>query len=317
MHSRGLLLITAAALTVGLTACGSGPSQVGSAAIIGDKVIALDDVQSDLKWVLDNVPQVQQQQKQHKLDLVSRELVSRRIQHELIAIATRRESLQIDEREVTEMINGSGGEVEAAKQNGDTPAKIREVARDILLTQALGSHYFNKLSVTFDGVVIPVRAESGSSAKDRAQALARQIADNPARARDLMRTGAGPNAQVVVDQQVTPALTERTGGAAWAGGPLFGAKAGTVIAFTPEDDNGSWLVVQVHDRKVLDPAPTNTQGKPQTLYKLGQRVLSQLADEVGLKVNPRYGVWDPLAVNVAPRVEEATGVQIPVRRTTP
>ena len=52
---------------------------------------------------------------------------------------------------------------------------------------------------------------------------------------------------------------------------------------------------------------------PASLELIGLRLLQPLAEELGVQVNPRYGVWDPLAMRVVPE-DEATGMILVVNR---
>jgi hypothetical protein len=47
------------------------------------------------------------------------------------------------------------------------------------------------------------------------------------------------------------------------------------------------------------------------LAAIGQRLLQPLAEEVGVRVNPRYGVWDPVSMTVVSG-EQQVGAVLPL-----
>ena len=90
----------------------------------------------------------------------------------------------------------------------------------------------------------------------------------------------------------------------------FGTPAGRVLAFQPDPRQGTWVVVRVTERRHRAGADEARRWPPRldpaSLQLIGERLLQPLADELGVRVNPRYGVWDPLAMRVVPE-DEATG----------
>jgi hypothetical protein len=94
---------------------------------------------------------------------------------------------------------------------------------------------------------------------------------------------------------------------------LFGTPVGGVVSFQPNPQQASWIVFRVTDRR------TDVQSPPDALSSLsrtdltaiGQRLLQPVADEVGVRVNPRYGVWDPIRMQVVAEDERAGEVLLP------
>jgi hypothetical protein len=90
---------------------------------------------------------------------------------------------------------------------------------------------------------------------------------------------------------------------------LFGVKPGTVVAFPPSPDNARWMVAYVRDRRT-DAKPSGdssvSQLTPDVLLGIGQRVMQPFAEEIQVKVNPRYGVWDMTLMKVVPAGEAGT-----------
>jgi hypothetical protein len=46
------------------------------------------------------------------------------------------------------------------------------------------------------------------------------------------------------------------------------------------------------------------------LARIGERLLQPVAEQVGVRVNPRFGVWDPITLRVVPE-GEAGGAVLP------
>lgn len=304
----------ALAASFALTACGSGPSTANAAAVIGDDVIALDDVQDEIQWLLDNAPQAQQAQEQRRVDQVSSEILRSRVVHELLTVAERRERLTVDETEVDSLIDASGGVTEAAKNIAVEPSRVREVARDQLMLEELGARYQDRLSVHFVGAMI---TESSVEATDSetARELGRSIAADPQRAREIVRDGG----HQLVDQRISlsDALTQDPELAISA---VFGAEEGTVVVIQPSQQQPGWLVALVEQRSLRSGGGEKAEGEPvdpRLLYWVGLRQLQPIADELGVRLNPRYGVWDEAGMAPAPSEEEVTGYQWESRTVAP
>lgn len=306
-----------------LAGCSSGPSQTSAAAIIGDRSVDLGAVQHEIQWLLDNVPAAKQAQEQRKLDAESRKIVQGRVVHELVTIAAEREGLSIDERELAELIEGSGGVEEAAKAIHVEPERVRAVAGDQVLLEQLGRKYVDRLSVTLVGTMITEESPE-ATAKDQAVELGRKIAADPARAADIVRE----NGNQLIDQNTRIALASEIAEASKGGGTggeaaqiaadtatsaVFGTAAGSVLVAQPSEAQPGWLVALVNDRSTEQlPGAEGVaeQADPRLLYQVGVRLLQPIADEVGVRVNPRYGVWDPTAMSLAANENEVTGYQL-------
>ena len=64
-----------------------------------------------------------------------------------------------------------------------------------------------------------------------------------------------------------------------------------------------YYVVRIRDRSVEDGVLTAADLTPQDLggkFDLGALLLQPFAEQVGVTVNPRLGVWDPLTLQVVP-----------------
>ncbi|MEY7974044.1 hypothetical protein AB8O38_18780 [Saccharomonospora xinjiangensis] len=297
-----------------LTACGSGPDTANAAAVVGDRTIALDDVQTEIRWLLDNAPQAQEAQQQRKVDQISREIVRSRVVHELLGVAERREGLRIDEAQVDALIEGSGGLDAAARSIAVEPSRVRTVARDQLLLEELGTAYQNRLTVRYVGAMI-TGSDAGATDSEVAQELGRRIAADPGDVERIVRE----SGHQLIEQRMTlsDALTQDPELAISA---VFGAEQGSVVVIQPSQQQVGWLVALVEERTVRQTAteqPAEQQIDPRLLYWVGLRQLQPIADELGVEINPRFGVWDSAAVAPAASEDEVTGYQWESRTVQP
>lgn len=299
---RPIALLTALLAGLVLAGCGSGPSQVHSAAIVGDRSVPLDEVQQEVDWLLDNVPQAQQAQRQGKVDMFAREIVRGRVIHELAQLAVKREGVKADRGEIDELIRGSGGVDEVSRSAGVEPSRVRDLASDQVVLQELARKYIGNLSVNLVGTVIS-GDEPGNSAKEQATALGRRIADDPDRARAIARDAG----HQLVDEKLDFAETLQND-PELATSAVFGSQEGTVVVVQPSRQQAGWLVGLVDERRTTGQSDAvEPQVNPEYLYFAGLRMLQPLAEDVGVRINPRYGLWDEAALAPAPNEDELTG----------
>ncbi|MBB3050547.1 hypothetical protein FHS23_001542 [Prauserella isguenensis] len=299
---RPIALLTALLAGLVLAGCGSGPSQVHSAAIVGDRSVPLDDVQHEIDWLLDNVPQAQQAQRQGKVDMFAREIVRGRVIHELAQIAAKREGVKAGRGEIDELIRGSGGVDEVSRSAGVEPSRVRDLASDQIVLQELARKYIGRLSVNLVGTVIS-GDEPGNSAKEQATALGRRIADDPERVRAIARDAG----HQLVDEELDFAEALQND-PELATSAVFGSQEGTVVVVQPSRQQAGWLVGLVDERRTAGQADAaEPQVNPEYLYFAGLRMLQPVAEDVGVRLNPRYGLWDEAALSPAPNEDELTG----------
>lgn len=318
------LLMTAVASVAALTACGTGPSQLNAAVIIDDRTISVDEVQAVLEKVVKEQPAAQPLAQQHKLDLVSREVVSQLIVHELITEAAERENLSVDQEQVNALIeedplgaelptDGSVPPEQLATQLVYRARDTREVVTDQFLMQELGAKYVDRLSVNMAFVAVAQADPTAAAGNLRADAedLARKFAADPDDVGDLIDAAAAeglnaqPNAEFIGALQ--PELESTV---------MFGSPEGSVVVFQPSPEQELWVVGMILERSEDAVVPEESQAEvPEVtadqLVPIGERLLQPLAEEIGITISPRYGVWDPSAVGIAPSEDEFTGLVLP------
>jgi hypothetical protein len=310
-YRRFTLLGVSAALL--LAGCGSGPAQAGSAAIVGDTVIPLNLVQGRLSDYLDRQPEGGQAQEggapQAKLDKTARDILTFKIQHELTLRAADREDVSVSEDMLSQLLDEAGGAQQLSEGTFfDADTFRNERARDQLLQVEIGRKYVDKLAVTFDYFY----ANNTQDAIDKAK----QISRDPNKMAEFVRDAQQKDSQAgetnaKVSSSQSPQLATTL---------LFGVPANTVIAFPPSAEQGNWIVAHVKERSTT--ASPSAEGSsqeltPNVLAGIGLRMLQPLSDELNIKVNPRYGVWDTSTMGLAPSEGEKAGFQIAVQQPKP
>lgn len=293
--------VVAAGVLVG---CGSGPSQIGAAAIVGERTVPVNEIQQQLDSVLTKEgPEAKAQLVEGKqLDDVSREIVTQAVRHELMTVAARREGLAADEQEVARLIDQLGGARAASAGTVFDAEGFRERARDQLLAVELGRKYLPRLTVTVDYTTVSTRGAAMQKVQELSEAGSRG-------AKGIIRGDVEQGAAAALDQRIVAAENP-----ALAAAPVFGVDEGTVVAFPSDEQAGSWLIMVVTGRST-DAGGTAPEGvEPAVLEAVGLRQLVPVAEDIGVEISPRYGVWDPTSVRVAPNANETTGFAAPVRQ---
>jgi len=318
---RPAVLVASLAVVGGaLAACGSGPSQVNSAVIMGDRVISVDDVQHRLDTALSAEPAAKDLAKNRKLDLVSRGIVTQLIRHELVAEAARRENVTVSEKDLSDLTAQAAPSEDPVERSIDAGFDARELARDRLLTQALGKKYLEKLKVTFMGLQVV-----SNDAKKKSEDVARKVAATPDKAAQIFEQAGGQDAQAIPQFELTaPRGYDIAAQNQVLLTPLFGVAQRSVVAFPlgqgEQAASAGWIVAYIQERS-LDSAPSGEQqqqqGTPvaqipaQWSELVGRQLAAPLATELGVRISPRYGVWDELAVGVAASDGEKFGLVVP------
>jgi SurA N-terminal domain len=288
VRMRGVL----AALVVGAVVSGcAGPEQAGSAVIVGDTSVSLEAVQSQLSAALKRVPAESQQQDTPAA--VARDVVTNEILHGLVERQATTARISVPDAAVDEFIAGRGG-LQALLQNSILDeAGLRQQVRDNLLAAGLARRAVGGLQVTADLVAATSRAQ--------AEEFAQKLAAGGAEATALFGNPQTSQRGVVYTAATTPGV---------AGTVVFGTPAGSTVYFQPNPQQATWIVFRVTNRRTnapSDPAAVS-QISQDELVSIGQRTLQPVAEQLGVRVNPRYGVWDPVALRVVPADQVTGGV---------
>jgi hypothetical protein len=278
--------VVVAVVAAGAVAAGcSGPSQAGSAAIVGSEAVPLEVIQSQLDTALakpDQVAQIGIEPAE-----LARALVSQQVLHDLLEQQAEEARITVTDADIDAELTANGGADQVLESSLYDQATLRDRVRDNLLAAKLAERVVGDLSVTADLVA----ATSKEDAEQKAALLAQ---GGPAA--DALFANQNPANPTAARAQSYTALANP----AEAGTVLFGVPVGSVVAFQPSPEQSTWIVFKVTDRQegqVIVPGASAGLSQAQ-LVGIGQRLMQPVAEEVGVQVNPRYGVWDPIALRV-------------------
>lgn len=287
----GRAVAVAAVVGAVVSGCGGGPSQVGSAVIIGSKAVPIEQVQSRLSVALGKTDTISELAANGVgPPEIARDVVTRTVLHDLLSRTADEQGIRVTDADVDAKLQRDGGADAALAQTlYDLPA-LRERLRDRIVAARYAEKVVPGLTVTADLVAAASRDDAAQKARvlaaggPVAEAL---FAQNP----DMSRRGT----------QFQAATSPEA-----AASVLFGLEPGQVAYFQPSPQ-GEWIVIQVTDRKTqpADPAALADLGESD-LATIGERLMQPVAEQVGVRVNPRYGVWDPISLRVVP-ADEADG----------
>lgn len=291
----GRVLAAVAVVGVVVSGCG-GPSQVGAAVIVGERVVSLDTVQSRLDAVLDRTDLVSQLAAQGGGPPdIARDIVTRAVLHDLLAREAGAAGIAIPDSAVDAAITDLGGTDALLQQSFADAGGIREQVRDGLIAAELARRSVGT-TVTADLVAAPSREDAEGVARVLAAGgpgPAALFAQNPQTSVQGMRYTAATNPEI-------------------AGTVLFGAPAGSTVLFQPDPQQASWIVFRIVDRSTGGPVDAEAVSSisQDQLVAIGERTVQPVADRIGVRVNPRYGVWDPILLRVVP-ADLAAGAILP------
>lgn len=296
MLIRRLWVVALVAAGVLVAGCGGGPRLAGSAAIVGDQSVPLSSVQEKIDRVLANQDIMAQLTRQGiPPALVAQWAVNKQIRHLLFEEAAKRGGITVDDRQVdAELADPTN--LELATIRAMDPDSVRDAARDEVIARALAVRGLDRLSVTADVLT--------ADSKDQALAKARQLAAGPTQAQAVL--AADPHAER--NRQVRAPVLAATDLL------LLGSPVGRVNVLQVSND--AWLVWRVTQRRTDGPPPADPRlAAAQLLGKsdqatIGGQLLAPVAAEIGVRVNPRFGSWDPVQAVVVP-IGVEPGVSLP------
>ena len=282
----GRALAVVATVGVVVSGCGTGPSQVGSAVIVGSTAVPLDQVQSRLDVALGKTDAVAQLASSGiGAPDIARDVVTGAVLHDLLTRTAAADGIVVTEADVDAALQESGGADAALSQSLYDLSAVRERVRDRIIAVRHAERIVPGLTVTADLIASETRDDAAAKARvlaaggPEADAL---FAENPQNSRRSLSYKAvdSPEAASTV---------------------LFGLPVGRTAYFQPSpQQGGGWIVLRVTDRQEdpnADPDAATSLGEAD-LAAIGQRLLQPLAEEVGVRVNPRFGVWDPVSMRV-------------------
>lgn len=300
-------LASAALAVLLLSACGDGQANPGSAAVVGEDSITADQLSERVDQGLAD-PQAAQQLGGDRTGY-QQEILGQLINRELLEVATEREGVSISEGDVEaelQQIAEENGGVEAleelAAQSGLPREDLRNVVRDVVLEQRLG----DALTEDVDIPEADLQAAYDQNIRNFDQVDSRHILlpDEASARRVLDQVTADPEsfANLAADLSIDPGSKESGGELPLSGRGAFAAPFEEALfstapgEFTIAQTGFGWHVIQVQDRVTTTLAQARQGLRRQLLGE--QRLnavrerLQEVAAEVGVTVNPRFGQWD-------------------------
>ena len=293
----GRVAAAVAVVAAVVSGCG-GPSQAGTAVFVGEQAVPLERVQTQLDTALAKGDLIAQLKAQGgSTSDLARSIVTRAVLHDLLARRAAEEGIAVTDAQVDAQIAENGGA--SALLDGslyDLPM-LRERVRDDLIAAQLAQREVAGLAVTADLVAATSRAD--------ADAKAAALQAGGAEADSLFSDPRTSARDTTFDAASSPDNASTV---------LFGVPAGTVVTFQPNPQQSTWIVAKVVDRRTdapSDPAVASAISQSQ-LIAIGERMLQPTAEEVGIRVNPRYGVWDPIQLRIVAEDQQVGTILPPV-----
>jgi hypothetical protein len=312
------LLVTGALGALLLTGCASGPGQAGSAAIVNGNAISLDTIQTQLNNYLANQPPASAGSQQQSPAQEARLILSYAVMDQIDNAAIRKYSLNVPAQAISQYTDQLGGIDRLVQGSGFTTAEVQNILRDRVVQMAYATKYLAKFQVTFDSVTV--------ADQKTATTLAQKLSADPANARATLQAAAGAsNGQAqfgtkltggqILGQQLQIDQQSQQGGGSSASQtvlPLLAAKSNSVLSFPFAQ--GQWVVLVVHDANtnaIPSSSDSNalSQASSDDLYQSGTYLLSPLAQDLGIKISPRYGVWDAVGMEVVATTDQG-GIEV-------
>lgn len=265
-----------------VSGCGSGPAQTGSAVIVGAEAIPLGEVQEDITAALaPDRASIAAGAGLTDPQAVARFVVTDAVRHDLLARRAAQEGLAVTDEQVDAELAASGDPAGVSLYSGE---RAREEARDRLLAAALGARYVDRLAVALEVAVVSTEQEALATA------------------RALAAGGQEAAAALAALPEGTSQAIDVTAAQALGQFPLFpfGTAAGSVVVTEPPQEGLEYEVVRIVEQRDQPGAgPSAVDRVPGAqLAAFGYQLLQPRATELGVRVNPRFGVWDPLQMAV-------------------
>ncbi|WP_127782164.1 SurA N-terminal domain-containing protein [Rhodococcus sp. X156] len=281
---RTALALAAAAAALVVTGCGGGPTLPGAAATVGDDRISVEQLQSQVDSVLTFRGGPENAAVRDQLPTITQQVLSGEVQRALVARAVQRTNLPVDEQAIADQV----ARIDPKVLDGQgvtfiTPQTLPQFVHDQLVIAQLGATSWDSLAVVADLTTATDQAD--------AEAKARRMAESPESSRAVVDEAKAQGQQTQVGYPLSPAVLEGL-----AGSPLFAAAEGSGIAFRLDQQ---WQAARIVSRTTTAPKTTSadavdaSQAQASSTYALGVTLLQELAGNPEVRVNPRYGTWDP------------------------
>ncbi len=318
-------LASAALAVLLLSACGDELANPASAAVVGEDSITADQLQERVERGLAD-PQAAQQLAGDRTGY-QQEVLGQLVNRELLEVATDREGISVTDGDVEaelQQIAEENGGIEAleeqAAQSGLPREDLRNVVRDVVLEQQLG----DALTEDVDIPEADLQAAYDQNLRNFDQVDSRHILleDEASARRVLDLVVADPDSfpTLAADLSIDPGSKDAGGELPLSGRGAFVAPFEEALFSTPPGEftvvqtGFGWHVIQVQERvtTTLEQARRDLRRQllgEQRLNAVRER-LREVAAEVGVTINPRFGEWDAEQGAIVPS-EPADGALTP------
>jgi parvulin-like peptidyl-prolyl isomerase len=316
------LVVSAGLAVLVLSGCGSGQVRPGAAALVGEQRITVDTLQRVVERGLAD-PQAEEAVGADRSGF-QRQVLARLVNREVLREAAAREGVTVDDGDVDaqleEFAEQAGGEeaLEAqAAQNGIAEQDLEPLLRDVVLEQALG----DELTADED---VPQEQLQGLYQQNIAQydrVRSRHIlVAEEAQARSLLaqvREDPSQFADLAAEFSIDPSNKDQGGELGLKGKGEFVPEFEALL-FSAEPDTYDvvqtqfgWHVVHVQERQRTSLAEATPELRRAALQEQRAEatgaLLREVASDLGVKVNPRFGRWDAETGSIE-AVEDPNGV---------
>ena len=316
------LVVSAGLAVLLLSGCGSGQVRPGAAALVGEERITVDTLQQVVERGLAD-PQAEEAVGTDRSGF-QRQVLARLVNREVLREAAAREGVTVDDGDVdaqlAEFAEQAGGEeaLEAqAAQNGIAKQDLEPFLRDVVLEQALGDALTEDEDVPqeqLEGLYQQNIAQYDRVrsrhilVEDEAQArsILAQVREDPARFEELAAEFSTDTSNK--DQGGDLGLQGKGQFVPEFEALLFSAEPGT---YDVVQTQFGWHVVNVQERETTSlreatPELRRAALQEQRAQATGE-LLRDVAGDLGITVNPRFGRWDPETGTIE-AVEDPNGV---------
>ena len=290
-----------------LTGCGNGPARAGAAATVGDTRITTDQLAGLVSRGLKD-PQAQQQLGADKAKY-QRDTLGRMIRHQILVETAKRENVTASagavDAKIADFERQAGGHqqlLQQAAQGGIAEPDLRPFITDLVLGDAIGD------KLTADLQVPPAEIEAlyqqNAAQYDQVHAAHILVASKALADSILAQVKADPSqfAPLAAKNSIDTSNKDKGGDLGFAGkgsfvkefeAAVFAAKPGDFLEVKTQF---GYHVVHVIDRRTTTLEQATPDLRRSALQKqrdqrIGEK-LTQVARDLHVKVNPRFGRWD-------------------------
>ncbi|HEX3780670.1 MAG TPA: SurA N-terminal domain-containing protein [Pseudonocardiaceae bacterium] len=315
------LLATVAVAGLLLVSCDSGAGQAGSAAIVNGQAISLDAVQQELNSELANAPAPADGSQPTSPAQDARQIVTNKVMDQVVSAAIGKYHLNVTDQSVSQFLDENGGLDKLVSSSGLSSQDIQDIGRNDVALLDYAQKYLLKLRMIVDFVLV--------NDQKTALATANKLAANPGDVKSILQSVAGPSGQTALGQQLTGGVLVSNEvqyeQQQQQGSSSGGSEGGSVLEFFAAQPNTAmefqyssqqWMValvehVDTDGVATSDDTAALGQLAPQAASAGAADMLSPLAQQLGIRISPRYGIWDPVGMQVVASADQSTGIEVP------